>query len=225
MTILFTSVLAILILFVLWRFYFLRDPAREIPDGNIVVSPADGYVVYVKQVDKGEIPIAIKKERKIKLSEINEVEEYENVSGLLVGIFMTPFSVHRNRAPVNGEVVVKKYYKNKLNLSMIRVFVETLFRFKKYSDNEFYLTNERLTTGIKTEKGIILITQIADEWINRIVSWVNPGDVIKRGHQYGMIRFGSQCDIFIPDTYGINIKVDIGQYVHAGETILGDYTP
>ena len=94
---------------------------------------------------------------------------------------------------------------------------------KRFGDNEYYLTNERLTTGLRTERGTVLVTQIADEWINRIVSWVDPGDVLECGQQFGMIRFGSQCDVFIPDTFDLTVTIKVGQYVYAGETVLGTY--
>ena len=214
---------ALLVLYGVWRLYFLRNPPRTTPAGNVVVAPADGYVVYVKRVERGEVPLAVKNTRQIKLSEVHDVKELEQASGLLIGIFMTPLSVHRNRAPVSGKVVLKKYFKNQYNLSMIWPFVEIFFRFKRYSDSEFYLTNERLTTGIATPRGTVFMTQIADEWINRIVSWVEPGDALECGQQYGMIRFGSQCDTFIPDTFGLEVSVKVGQQVLAGETILGTY--
>jgi len=209
--------------YIAWRLYFLRNPQRTTPPGNVVVSPADGCVVYVKKVERGEVPFAVKNSRSIRLSEVHDVKEFEQTSGLLIGIFMTPFSVHRNRAPVHGEVVVKKHFKNQLNLSMVRPFVEIFLRMKHFGDNEYYLTNERLTTGLRTARGTVLVTQIADEWINRIVSWVDPGDVLKCGQQFGMIRFGSQCDVFIPDTFALTVTTKVGQYVYAGETVLGTY--
>jgi phosphatidylserine decarboxylase len=219
----FQIVAAVLVLYGIWRLYFLRNPQRITPLGNVVVAPADGYVVYVKRVERGEVPFAVKNHRSIRLSEVHDVKELEQASGLLIGIFMTPFSVHRNRAPVRGEVVLKKYFKNRLNLSMIWPFVEIFFRFKRFTDSEFYLTNERLTTGLRTARGMVFMTQIADEWINRIVSWVEPGDTLECGQQYGMIRFGSQCDTFIPDSFGLDVTVKIGQRVYAGETVLGTY--
>lgn len=209
--------------FLLWRLYFLRDPVRVIPAGPVIVAPADGYVVYIKPVQQGEIPIAVKQHKKIPLAEITDVAALQRVNGYLVGIFMTPWSVHRNRAPMGGKIVFQHYYKNKLNLSMIRTLVETLFRFRQFRDNAFYLTNERLTIGLETPRGTLYITQIADEWINRILTWVNIGDTVTTGEQYGMIRFGSQCDVLIPETIAPQFQVKVGDYVYAGSTVLATY--
>lgn len=216
-------VLVLFMLFILWRIFFLRNPIRTIPQNtDAIVSPADGYVMYIKRIDKGEIPMAIKKGTKIFLHELCEIQELNNTSGWLVGIFMTPWSVHFNRFPLSGEVVFKKYLKHKSALSMVTSLVEILTRSKKFSDNDYYLINERLTIGIKTISGpVIFVTQIADKWINRIVSFVGEGDKLKKGEQYGMIRFGSQCDLFLPDNLNISFKVNVGEYVFGGTTIIG----
>jgi phosphatidylserine decarboxylase len=217
-------ILSLVALFFLWRLYFLRDPKRTPPSGNVLVSPADGYVLYIKPVAKGEIPMAIKNENRILLSEVTGVPDFNNCSGTLVGIWMTALSVHRNRAPLSGTVVLKKHHKNELNLSMIRPPIELLFKPKTATpDHPYYLTNERLTTGIQTERGTLFITQIADQWINRIVSWVDEGESVETGQQYGMIRFGSQCDLFIPDSMDLNLTIQKGQYLYAGESVIGTY--
>ena len=114
------------------------------------------------------------------------------------------------------------HIKNKLELSMVTSLVEIITRAKKFSDNDYYLMNERLTTAIKTTRGpTIFVTQIADKWINRIVSFVEEGDEIAKGAQYGMIRFGSQCDLFVPDELKISFNVNIGDYIYAGDSIIG----
>ena len=216
--------LSLIALYFLWRLYFLRNPKRTIPSGNVLVSPADGFVLYIKPVAKGEIPIALKNGKSISLSEVTGVQEFNQCSGKLVGIWMTALSVHRNRAPASGTIVLKKHHKNSLNLSMIRPPIELLFKPKTAtSDHPYYLTNERLTTGIQTERGTLFITQIADQWINRIVSWVDEGETVETGEQYGMIRFGSQCDLFIPDSFDLDLTIQKGQYLYAGESVIGTY--
>ena len=217
--VLLVSVLAV---FAIWRIYFLRDPIRVTPEGNNIVSPADGYILYIKEVRQGDVPIAIKNKRSIPLREITDVREFAGTSGQLIGIYMTPWSVHRNRAPVTAEIALKKHFKTGHNLGMVRSFIETLFRVTPFGDSDFYLTNERLTTGFKTHRGSVFVIQIADAWIDQIISWVNIGDGIQKGHQYGMIRFGSQCDVFIPDCFKLKLNVKVGQYAYAGETVLGD---
>lgn len=218
-------VAVVLFLYFSWRFYFLRNPKRKIPIGPVVLSPADGYVVYIKQVSAGEVPLSIKKQRKILLSEVSGVKELEHCNGTLIGIFMTPGSVHRNRVPISGKVVFKKHHKNQINLTMARSFVETFMHRRLKGDhpeNEYFLTNERLTTGFQTQKGTYFVTQIADPWINRIISWVDQGDHVEKGAQFGMIRFGSQCDLLLPDSLGVSLKIKEGDYLYAGESVIGE---
>ena len=214
----------VFLLFAFWRIYFLRNPKRDIPAGDIIVSPADGTVLYIKNISRGEIPIALKKHKSIPLTEITGIGEYKNISGILIGIFMSPLSVHRNRIPASGEIVFKKYQPSHHNLSMVKAITDILLKRKPFNDYEFYPINERLTIGIITEWGIISITQIADKWIRKIVSWIEVGDKVTKGQQYGMIRFGSQCDIFIPDSFNLQIKIKTGDYMYAGETVLATYS-
>ena len=212
------------ILFLCWRIYFLRNPKRKIPQGNVLVAPADGTILYIKNISRGEIPIALKKHKSIPLTEITGIGEYPNTSGFLIGIFMDPMSVHRNRIPISGKIVFKKHLLTPFNLSMVKATTNILLKRRPFNDYEFYPTNERLTIGIKTERGIISVTQIADKWIRKIVSWVDIGERVTKGQQYGMIRFGSQCDIFIPDSFDIQIKIKPGNYMYAGESILATYS-
>jgi len=202
----------------------LRDPKRNIPAGDVLVAPADGTVLCIKNISRGEIPIALKKNNSIPLTEITGIGEYKNISGFLIGIFMSPLSVHRNRIPVSGEIVFKKYQPAPFNLSMVKATTDILLKRTPFNDYEFYPANERLTIGIKTEWGIVSVTQIADKWIRKIVSCIEVGDKVTKGQQYGMIRFGSQCDIFIPDSFDTQIKIKTGDYMYAGETVLATYS-
>lgn len=214
----------LVVLFLIWRLYFLRDPLRIIPEGAVLVAPADGTVLYLKSISKGEIPVALKKRNRIPLMELTGITEFEKQSGTLVGIFMNPLSVHRNRIPVSGEIILKDHKHDTLNQTMVKATTDILLGRKPYNDYEFYPTNERLTIGIKSEKGIISVTQIADRWIRKIVSWVEVGDKVEKGEQYGMIRFGSQCDIFVPDNFNAIFSVSMGDYVYAGKTVLARFS-
>jgi phosphatidylserine decarboxylase len=209
-------------LFLLWRFcFFMRDPEREIPAGDDFLSPADGYVVYVKRVESGEVPIAIKKRQHITLSELTRDPALLKSSGYLMGIFMTAFSVHHNRIPLAGRVSHKYHSKSGNNLSTARLMTNILIGKKPFDqDCEHILENERITIGIQTSSGVYTLTQIADKWISHIINSAEPGDVLERGTIYGMIRFGSQVDVFIPDDLGYRPVRNPGDYVYAGESIL-----
>ncbi|MGH3698701.1 MAG: phosphatidylserine decarboxylase [Pseudonocardiaceae bacterium] len=209
--------------FLYWRFaYFLRDPPREIPPGEErAVAAADGYITYVKRVERGQVPIAVKGSTRIPLRE--HVGLGVEQSGYLIGTYMTEHSVHRNRAPLGGEVVYRWHRPaDPFNRSMARMTANLLFRRQPYDEGcRYLLTNERLTIGIRHASGaLVLVTQIADLWVNRIIARVDAGDTVRRGQQYGLIRFGSQCDVFLPGALVDTILVQPGQYVFAGETVL-----
>ncbi|MFC7961543.1 phosphatidylserine decarboxylase [Rhodococcoides kroppenstedtii] len=207
---------------------FLRDPVRVPPeDEDTVVAAADGYVTYVKRVDDGEVPVAIKKRRSIPLTEYAGVAAADpsepGVSGWLVGTYMTEHSVHRNRAPVEGTVTLREHRgAAPFNRSMARMTANLVLRQRPYDrDCEYLLTNERLTIGLRHATGaVVYVTQIADLWVDRIVAHTRPGDHLARGEQYGLIRFGSQCDVFLPDSLVSAVDVRPGQYVWAGESVL-----
>lgn len=210
--------------FVYWRVrFFFRDPERTPPaDPRAVVAPADGVVTYVKPIQSGAIPDAVKKGRTITLTEFAGLATVSE--GYLIGIYMTEYSVHRNRAPIAGTICFRQHRAAApFNRSMARMSANLIARQTPYDDGcDYLLTNERLTIGIRHAGGaIVTVTQIADLWVNRIVARVKTGDHVTRGQQYGMIRFGSQCDVFLPDELVADIDVRPGQYVFAGKTRLG----
>ncbi|MGN7131826.1 phosphatidylserine decarboxylase [Rhodococcoides corynebacterioides] len=214
---------------------FLRDPTRIPPeDEDTVVAAADGYVTYVKRVEHGEVPVAIKKRRSITLTEYVGAADADpsdrpdpGVSGWLVGTYMTEHSVHRNRAPIAGTVTVREHRgAAPFNRSMARMTANLVLRQRPFDrECEYLLTNERLTIGLRHATGaVVYVTQIADLWVDRIVAHTRPGDRLARGEQYGLIRFGSQCDVFLPDSLVPAVDVRPGQYVWAGESVLARVT-
>ncbi|WP_307786556.1 phosphatidylserine decarboxylase [Rhodococcus sp. KRD197] len=210
-------------LFLYWRLrFFFRDPHREPPaDTRAVVAPADGFVTYVKRVERGAIPHATKKGRSIPLEEFTSMNS--SASGYLIGIYMSEYSVHRNRIPVAGIVSFRQHRSAApFNKSMARVGANLLTRHTPYDDGcDYILTNERLTIAITHRSGSVLtVTQIADLWVDRIVANVAVGQEVSRGEQYGMIRFGSQCDVFLPDELVEEVTVTPGQYVFAGQSVV-----
>jgi len=211
--------------FVWWRiYYFFRNPIRKPPQGeHLIVAPADGRIAYVKRVTCGEVPMAIKKRTTIALTEITARESSQE-DGYLIGIFMGPFSVHRNRLPVSGQIVFCEHRNAPKNSSMVRMLTNLLLhRAPLEQDCAYVILNERLTVGVKTRSGaVVTATQIADAWVNRIVAWVSEGDNVWRGQQYGLIRLGSQVDTFIPASLVERITVHPGQRVRAGETVLAE---
>jgi len=214
---------ALVVGFLYWRLkYFLRDPARTVPPGEEnIVSAADGFVTYVKRIERGQIPTAVKGKKQIPLLEYTGLDI--SSSGYLIGTYMTEHSVHRNRVPIAGTVAFRRHRSaDPFNRSMAPMAMNLLFGRTPYDDGcNYLLANERMTIGVRHRSGaLVMVTQIADLWINRIVARVMPGDDVARGEQYGLIRFGSQCDVFLPDELVDVVLVKPGQYVFAGETVL-----
>lgn len=216
------TIIILIIVFLLWRFwFFLRNPKREPPMGNGFLAPADGFVVYVKRVELGQIPIAIKGKSRIPLYEYIGFRSPSGLSGYLVGVFMTAFSVHRNRIPLSGIVKVKIRSKANENFSTVRLVTNMILGRRPYeNDCEHIVHNERVAMTIETRKGPYFVIQIADKWISHIVNIAEIGEYVERGSIFGMIRFGSQVDVFIPDSLGYKPTVDPGTYVYAGKSIV-----
>ena len=132
---------------------------------------------------------------------------YGNEEMLRVCIFMNVFNVHVNRSPVKGKIKKIKYKEGSFfNASL-----------DKASEK-----NERNSIIISTENGIeVIVVQIAGLIARRILSFVNDGDQLKSGERFGLIRFGSRVDVYLPKTFKSEIKV--GDKTVAGETILGSF--
>jgi phosphatidylserine decarboxylase len=121
-------------------------------------------------------------------------------------IFLNVFDVHINRIPCEGVVEEIRYQPG-------------LFRVASRPDAT--LQNEQNALMIRTvEGGKVLCVQVAGLIARRIVCWVSPGDRAVRGERFGLIRFGSRMDTFLP--LGTTVKVAVGDHVKGGETILGE---
>jgi phosphatidylserine decarboxylase len=210
--------------FLAWRFYyFFRDPKRSPPTGRVVVSPADGYLLYARKVTGGKAPSPIKKGVPIPLDEwIGKVPFEED--GTLIGIYMTALSVHYIRSPVPGSVTrVVPRDAIRENLHQTRTFVRLLWGMQPYEEDSRYITeNARNTIAIQGEVPAVVV-QIADRYVRHCDSFVAEGESVSRGQKIGMIRMGSQCDLFIPDSANVTFDCQPGARVRAGETVLGTY--
>ncbi|MDR2946962.1 MAG: phosphatidylserine decarboxylase family protein [Candidatus Adiutrix sp.] len=116
-----------------------------------------------------------------------------------VSIFMNVFNVHVNRIPLDGRLAEQNYYPG--------LFVNASF--DKASEH-----NERNALVLDTAEGRVALVQIAGLVARRIVSWVGEGEELRRGQRFGMIRFGSRVDLYLPPDS--EIMVAIGQKVSAG---------
>lgn len=177
-------------------FAFFRDPERVVPQvEGAVISPADGQVVGIAQV---EVP------RELVVEDGSGSIPLPEGQVTRISIFMSLFDVHINRAPIGGTVQRVVYVPGQ--------FVSA--DLDKASDS-----NERQHILIAGPDGTLIgMTQIAGLVARRIVPFVKRGDMIAAGQRIGLIRFGSRVDIYLPR--GTGALVITGQRVVAGETVL-----
>lgn len=176
-----------------WCIWFFRDPARRIPTGSrLVISPADGVVVAVDQVPPPpEVPVP---------------EQFRN-DCRRVSVFMNVFDVHVNRAPVEGRILSVMHRAGKFfNASLQKASLE----------------NERSSMVLETPaRDVVVAVQIAGLVARRIVSRVREGGQLRKGERYGLIRFGSRVDVFVPAA--AHVLVTTGMKTRAGETVLAEF--
>jgi phosphatidylserine decarboxylase len=137
------------------------------------------------------------------MEEVMETE-YFNEKRMQVSIFMSPANVHVNRSPIDGEVKYFKYHPGRYLVA---------WHPKSSTDNE------RTSLVIENESFSVLVRQIAGKLARRIVYYVEQGDEIERGEEFGFIKFGSRIDMFLP--LNTDIHVNLGQKVRGGETVIG----
>lgn len=181
-------VFAVPLVLVVW---FFRDPPRRAPSGaGLMVSPADG-----------------------KIAEITRLEHDAFVGGpaVRIGIFLSIFNVHLNRAPCRGRVIELRYCRGE--------FLNAL-------DPQSAIRNENMWIGLEDEAPPhrkLVVRQIAGAIARRIVCALRPGEVIERGERLGMIKLGSRTELILADRDGLQVAVQVGDRVKAGKTILAKY--
>lgn len=203
------------------RYWFPRDPSREIDPRARVVAPADGRVVYAVRVSRGSVPIAIKGRNALPLDEIVRGSDRPR-AGTLVGIFMSPFDVHYQRSPITGTVAEVSYHPAPHNHVMGSMFLRNLFRVQPmYAKSPHIHDNERNVIRISGDDLDAYVVQIADQQVNRIDCYVKAGDTVSAGDKIGMIRRGSQVDLFLTELEPSQLSgVVVGKRLAAGESVL-----
>ena len=203
------------------RWYFPRDPDRDVAPEARIVSPADGRIVYVARVEGGTVPIAIKNRREIPLAEIVKGED-RPPAGTLIGIFMSPFDVHYQRSPIDGVVGEVTYHPAPFNHVMGSMFLRNLVGVEPlYEKSPHIYANERNVIRIDGDDLTAFVVQIADQQVNKIDCSVGVGDSVAAGDKIGMIRRGSQVDLFVPRLSPADFpNLRPGVKVRAGSTTL-----
>ncbi|MCK5199919.1 MAG: phosphatidylserine decarboxylase family protein [Spirochaetales bacterium] len=200
------NIAVIAIALLLWRFY--RNPERIPPEpDNLILSPADGRIIYIKRIQKGEIPFSEKKGRRFSLHDFVQTNiNFEG--GYLIGIAMSYLDVHVNRTPVRGRIILMKRIKG-LYISLKR--------------KEAVLQNERLLTVIDNGHFKTGIVQITSRLVRKIIPFLNEGQEIQKGERMGMIRFGSQVDLLLPDLPSLRINVKLNDKVKACTCVIASF--
>jgi phosphatidylserine decarboxylase len=138
---------------------------------------------------------------------IQKVREEKFLKGdaIEVSIFMSPLDVHVNRAPCEGTV---------------EEVLHTPGRFLSAFKHEASLHNENIAMLLTTRYGKILVRQVAGFLARRAVCRVKRGESLQKGERYGIIKFSSRLDIYLPRE--VNLRVKLGDRVKAGETVIGE---
>src|SRR5258705_8356586 len=173
------SLLFLLLLFCTLAFF--RDPNRTVPsDPNLVVAAADGRITDIVELDESEVL---------------------NAKTRRVGIFLSIFDVHTNRAPIDGRITYRKHHEG-LCLDA--------------RDPHCPEKNEAMIWAFENSRGTIVVRQLTGAIARRIVAWANVGDELNKGERFGMIRFGSRTELYLPLEAEVLVKT--GDHVAGGAT-------
>jgi phosphatidylserine decarboxylase len=171
--------------------WFFRDPPRRVPQqAGLWVSPADGRIAEITRLDH---------------------DDFVGGPATRIGIFLSIFNVHINRAPVAGRVLELRY--------VAGPFLNAL-------DPKSALVNENLWIGCVADEPDLpasqrfIVRQIAGAIARRIVCDLRPGQSVARGEKFGMIKLGSRTELILPADDDYEVAVQVGQRVKAGETVL-----
>lgn len=173
----------LLVALILYTFAFFRDPERVAPsDADSVVAAADGVVADIMELDESEVMKARMKR---------------------VGIFLSVFDVHTNRAPVEGRI---SYREHRAGLCL------------DARSPECSTKNESMTWAFENPRATIVVKQLTGAIARRIVGWSKVNDYLAKGERFGMIRFGSRTEVYLP--LDAAVLVQVGDRVIGGVTVI-----
>ena len=184
----------ILLPLTIWCIAFFRDPERKTPGApGLIICPADGLLLPIIEAVP-PVELGLGEAPRPRLS-----------------IFMNVFNVHVNRNPVSGTIIAKSYRPGKFfNAS-----------FDKASEHNERMSIRLRPDGAEGEGRDLAVVQIAGLVARRIVCDLAKGQGVHRGARFGIIRFGSRVDVYLPP--GTRVLVEPGARVRAGETIFAEF--
>ena len=175
--------LLLVVILLLYTISFFRDPERTAPvDPDLVVAAADGTVADIIEIEETEVLHATRRR---------------------VGIFLSVFDVHTNRAPVDGRIIYRQSH-------------EGLCLDARHRDCS--TKNRAMTWAFENPRGTFVVRQLTGMIARRIVGWARVGDDLKKGERFGMIRFGSRTEVYLPLDAVVLVKV--GDRVAGGSSVI-----
>jgi len=179
----FLSIMLLIIALAIWLLvlYFFRNPDRTVLEQpGLLVGPCDGTVTDITQIRE---------------------DQYLKADTIRIGIFLSVFNVHVQRAPIGGKVTLVQHQPGK---------------FLPAFDPKASKENEYIAMRIETEYGPLLVKQISGILARRCINYAQPGDQLLTGQRFGLIKFGSRVELFLPPE--AKILVSIGDSVAGGLT-------
>ena len=171
------------VLLILYTVAFFRDPDRTVPaEEDAVVAAADGVVADITEMDE---------------------PDFLQVRMRRVGIFLSVFDVHTNRAPVEGRII---YRQHREGLCLDARSPECAEK------------NEAMIWAFQNPRVTVVVRQLTGAIARRIVAWSEIGDELQKGERFGMIRFGSRTEVYLPLDAVVVVKV--GDRVAGGSTVI-----
>ena len=172
-----------ILLLLVYTISFFRDPDRVAPtDPDAVLAAADGRVADIVEIEETEVL---------------------NTRTRRVGIFLSVFDVHTNRAPMDGRVIYRKSHEG-LCLDARHLDCTT--------------KNRAMTWAFENPRVTLVVRQLTGMIARRIVGWSKVGEELKKGERFGMIRFGSRTEVYLPLDAVVVVKV--GDRVRGGSSVI-----
>lgn len=201
---------AIFLTLVLWLLFWLNNHIVVLLLA-IIFSISTAFLIFFFRDPKRIIPNGENLILSPADGHVDEIEKLSSASfleteAIRVSIFMSLFDVHTNRLPISGEV---KYIEHKAG--------KAIPAFKKESAKE----NEQTEIGIDNLGFRVILRQMVGFTARRIICYLKVGDKVKIGEKFGMIKFGSRAELLLPQN--VELKVNLGDKVKAGETIIGTF--
>jgi phosphatidylserine decarboxylase len=166
---------------------------------------------------------AVKQGTALPIEKTSAVQPAE-LRGVLIGIYMFPWSVHVNRAPVCGKVTsVQPQPAVRENRSMVRALMHLAWDLPVIDQVRASVADNARNTLVIDGELCAAVVQIADRYVREIDCFVRVGETVERGQRIGMIRMGSQCDVFVRRIPTLDVLCRPGDRVRAGETVLARY--